>query len=36
MEFMYRETGKKFDPRVMDVFFERIDELNELRTLFPD
>ncbi len=36
LEFMYRETGRKFDPRVMDVFFERVDELSEVRHRFPD
>ncbi len=36
LDFMRRETGRKFDPKVMEVFFERFEELNQVRLRFPD
>lgn len=36
LDFMRRETGRKFDPKVMEVFFARFEELNQIRTQLPD
>lgn len=36
LEYMYRETGRKFDPQLMEIFFARWEELGAVRTRFPD
>ncbi len=36
LDYMRSESGKKFDPALMDVFFSRVEEMNMVRTLYPD
>ena len=36
LDYMRSESGKKFDPVLMDVFFSRVEEMNMVRTMYPD
>lgn len=35
-KFMQEQTGKKFDPELMTIFFDHIDTLNKIRERHPD
>jgi len=35
-DFIRSNSGKKFDPGVVDIFFEALPDLLEIRTLFSD
>lgn len=34
--YMEEENGKKFDPKLMEIFFKYIDELQKIRHKYPD
>jgi len=36
LSYMRNESGKKFDPKLVDVLFENIDEINKVRSIYPD
>ncbi len=36
LDYMRSEAGKKFDPALMEVFFSRVEEMNAVRTRYPD
>lgn len=36
LEYMREETGRKFDPDIMERFFEHVDDLLRIREQFPD
>ena len=35
-EFLIEQTGRKFDPRLIDLLFDRWDDAEALRTQYPD
>lgn len=36
LEIMLSERGSRFDPTVLDAFLEMIEEINQIRQLYPD
>jgi len=36
LECIRAERGKKFDPRLVDLFFQNVDEIDQIRKQFPD
>jgi response regulator RpfG family c-di-GMP phosphodiesterase len=36
LEFIKRESGRKFEPRLVDILVEKLDKAEEIRQMMPD